>query len=134
MEIGPGTDLHAHLSAQPGCRFHSSRVAVVTKQLVGCIAYCHALGVVHRDLKMDNVLIDPRTDRLAARSPAPSLWTPRVLDTPGTHAHAYVCFHKIQAILGGGPRDRLSIVTDRESIMKLDIYAIGVMAHAMLYG
>jgi len=36
--------------------------AYVVKQLISAITYCHAKGVVHRDLKLENILIDSITE------------------------------------------------------------------------
>ena len=39
-------------------RFREIEAAIVTKQLLQAISYCHEKNVAHRDLKPENVLID----------------------------------------------------------------------------
>ena len=39
-------------------RFPEAEAAYIFKQIVSAVAYMHAVNVVHRDLKLDNILIN----------------------------------------------------------------------------
>jgi serine/threonine protein kinase len=54
MDLCPGGDLFQYISTHGP--FEEPVAALVFKQLVGAIAYCHMRGVAHRDLKPENIL------------------------------------------------------------------------------
>ena len=39
-------------------KFNEKDAAVLMKQLLSCISYCHSHNIVHRDLKPENVLLE----------------------------------------------------------------------------
>jgi cyclin-dependent kinase 12/13 len=47
----------AGLADRPGVRFQPAQVKAYALQLARALAYCHARGVLHRDLKASNVLL-----------------------------------------------------------------------------
>jgi serine/threonine-protein kinase len=55
MELIEGADLHAALSA--GRRFSPADVASIVRQIASALSAAHALGMVHRDLKAENVVL-----------------------------------------------------------------------------
>ncbi|PIN22880.1 Ca2+/calmodulin-dependent protein kinase, EF-Hand protein superfamily [Handroanthus impetiginosus] len=55
-DLCDGGDLFDRVSS--GARFSEPDAAVILKQLMTAIAFCHRLGVAHRDIKPDNVLFD----------------------------------------------------------------------------
>ena len=57
MAFYGGETLTARLNGQPGHRLPAAEAAAVTGQLASALAAAHAAGVVHRDLKPDNVMI-----------------------------------------------------------------------------
>jgi len=50
----------AGLLDRPGLSFAPQQVKCLAQQLLSALAYCHERGVLHRDLKASNVLIDSR--------------------------------------------------------------------------
>ncbi|KAF8754880.1 hypothetical protein HU200_011418 [Digitaria exilis] len=56
MEFVAGGSLNAYLVAGRGVGEASARR--VFQQLVSALDYCHSLGVYHRDIKPDNILVD----------------------------------------------------------------------------
>lgn len=57
-ELIDGESLHAHSKQLPGRRFHESRARNFYQQILEGVNYCHKRRVVHRDLKLDNFVLD----------------------------------------------------------------------------
>ncbi|CAK0825522.1 unnamed protein product [Prorocentrum cordatum] len=55
-----GESLRALVRRQPGARLCEDRARGIYEQIVEGVSYCHDRLVVHRDLKMENVLLDRR--------------------------------------------------------------------------
>mmetsp|Transcript_34475 Transcript_34475/g.46461 ORF Transcript_34475/g.46461 Transcript_34475/m.46461 type:complete len:161 (+) Transcript_34475:1748-2230(+) len=60
MEYVQGESLHAHLKAQPNRRFPEEKAKHIIKQLIGILSYLHSRNVTHRDIKLENIIIDKR--------------------------------------------------------------------------
>jgi len=61
--VGPGgapRNLQQHLDEAPGGRVPQSQVFRWAVQLVHALEYAHGKGVIHRDIKPGNVLLDPQ--------------------------------------------------------------------------
>merc|ERR1712137_606817 len=54
----PGGDLFHHLSRRKGRGFHPQVVRFFTAELVLALEHLHQCGVIYRDLKLENVLLD----------------------------------------------------------------------------
>ncbi|HET7458657.1 MAG TPA: serine/threonine-protein kinase, partial [Gemmatimonadaceae bacterium] len=61
MEYVPGDSLRDCLE-RDGC-FDDARAAVVLRDLARALAYAHEQGIVHRDVKPENILLDRETGR-----------------------------------------------------------------------
>lgn len=57
-ELCDGCELFDEISKRD--HFNESEAAVVLKQILNAIAYCHNQNIAHRDLKPENILIDVR--------------------------------------------------------------------------
>lgn len=57
LDYCPMRDLLSMLNAKGGC-MSEDEVRVLFKQLMNAIYHCHKRSVVHRDIKLDNILID----------------------------------------------------------------------------
>lgn len=55
------TDLKGYLDSQPGKRLKPKTLKKFMKQLLQSVQVCHANRILHRDLKPQNFLVDPKT-------------------------------------------------------------------------
>jgi len=55
-ELCEGKELFEEISSRK--KFNEKEAAIVTKQILQAIAYCHDQKICHRDLKPENILID----------------------------------------------------------------------------
>ncbi len=58
LELCEGGDLRAHLDTQPEKRLRPGRVEELARGILEGVAFAHEEGVVHGDLKPENVLLD----------------------------------------------------------------------------
>ena len=58
MEYVGGDSLHSYLKAQPNRRLPEKEARRVFRQMLGAIKYCHSLWITHRDIKLENILLD----------------------------------------------------------------------------
>ena len=57
LELVGGGDLFTVLTSRPSSRFLDREAAYVGRQLANGLAFLHGRGVVHRDVKLENVLV-----------------------------------------------------------------------------
>ena len=64
MELCTGMSIYHHIKKQPNQRLPENVCKHIFKQLVEATSYLHKKGYVHRDLKLDNILMDPASKRI----------------------------------------------------------------------
>ena len=120
MPYEPGLSLRQRLAREP--RLGATEVVVLLRDVCDALAYAHARGIVHSDIKPDNVLLSGRHALLAdfgiarAATGATDRTGPSgvVLGTP-----AYMA-----------PEQILAAAIDHRT----DIYAVGVLGYELLAG
>ena len=60
MEFARGESLHSHLKASPNRQFSEDKAKMILKQLLMALEYLHDKNVTHRDVKLENIIIDKR--------------------------------------------------------------------------
>eukprot|EP01016_Furgasonia_blochmanni_P030563 TRINITY_DN3176_c0_g1_i1.p1 TRINITY_DN3176_c0_g1~~TRINITY_DN3176_c0_g1_i1.p1 ORF type:complete len:474 (+),score=36.97 TRINITY_DN3176_c0_g1_i1:66-1487(+) len=61
MENAGNVSLYSFLKGQTGRRLSEDKARMIFKQVVEAVDYCHSKSIVHRDLKLDNILLDEET-------------------------------------------------------------------------
>jgi len=55
-----GKDLYSTIEKRQFVPFDDQRAKSMFKQILKSVRYCHSKGVIHRDIKLENILIDPK--------------------------------------------------------------------------
>ncbi|RLU17243.1 hypothetical protein DMN91_011312 [Ooceraea biroi] len=64
-ELATGGDLCTHIKEQPAGKLDENTARLYARQLVAALKHMHSRGVVHRDLKMENIVLqDERKEQI----------------------------------------------------------------------
>jgi MAP/microtubule affinity-regulating kinase len=58
MEYVGGPSLHGYLKSKPNRRLEEFDAKRIFKQILEGIKYCHSRCITHRDIKLENLLLD----------------------------------------------------------------------------
>lgn len=120
MEFIKGRSLLKYVKSQPGKRLGESEAAHILSQILSALRYCHSHNIAHRDIKLENVILD---DSLNAK----------LIDF-GFSAFELVP-KKLRTFCGTPSYLSPEIVARREhSGPPTDMWALGVLLYAMLCG
>mmetsp|Transcript_54881 Transcript_54881/g.119590 ORF Transcript_54881/g.119590 Transcript_54881/m.119590 type:complete len:103 (-) Transcript_54881:525-833(-) len=62
MEHLAGPSLHGLLKSRPNRRIQEHEAKHIFRQVLQALAYCHSKCVTHRDIKLENILLDEKRD------------------------------------------------------------------------
>lgn len=62
MEYVSGCSLMAYMKKTKDKRLEENDAKRVFKQIIEALEYCHSLGISHRDIKLENILINPQNN------------------------------------------------------------------------
>ena len=123
MECAMGDTLHNHLSVRR-TRFSLLQVHRVMSQLSEAITQLHSIGIVHRDVKNDNLMISL------------PLTTLRVIDFGlATYSKTpYDANHPLRTSVGTPFNASPQIVFSQPYTAKCDWWSIGIVCYMLLFG
>jgi serine/threonine-protein kinase len=137
MELLSGQTLTEALRVRP---FPTDRIVPILRQLASALGAAHAAGVVHRDLKPDNVFLVGAPDAMTTRAQAtPSQVWPiapelRVVDFGAAKILGTDRITRAGVVFGTphymSPEQASGEATDHRA----DVYALGVILYEMLAG
>lgn len=133
MEDIPGCDLRSFLSSCPGGVMRPLQAVRAFQQIGDALAYAHQKGIIHRDLKLGNVMVVATSQQTNAESPQV-----KVLDF-GIAKAIGPDFTEIgtsdQAVLGTYEYMAPEQIRDSSAVTeKSDVYSMGIMLHCCLGG
>jgi hypothetical protein len=106
-----------------GTPLETSRILMIARQVGEAIAHAHRKGIIHRDIKPTNVLLDrDGTAKLADFGLARSVYNDSMID-PGVAQHAGTAAYMSPGVASGNAEDTRG-----------DIYSFGAMLYEMLTG
>ncbi|TPX47399.1 hypothetical protein SeLEV6574_g02669 [Synchytrium endobioticum] len=121
MEYFPGQDLIAYTVSR--LRLHEAEARHIFKQLLLAVDYVHRNGIVHRDIKLDNIRINPQTKHVV------------LVD------FGYACFYdksgqKLEVCTAGSALYAAPEVFARRKHVgpEADVWSLGVCLYAMTTG
>jgi serine/threonine-protein kinase len=123
MDLVEGTDLRQHLRAR-GTLPPSEAVGLLA-EVADALAAAHAAGVVHRDLKPDNVLLDRGRDGIL-RVRLTDFGVARVLDNPGITT--------VAVVIGTPNYLAPELVNTDTPTPAVDVYALGIVLYELIVG
>lgn len=62
LEYVSGMSLHGLLKSRPNRRLDEHEVKRIFRQVILALCYCHSKCIAHRDIKLENVLLDDKHD------------------------------------------------------------------------
>ncbi len=120
FELVRGGSLYSHIKSKDGRRLDESEARRVFKQILAGIKYCHTKGVSHRDIKLENLLLDERKNV-------------KIIDFGFSTCAAPNA--KLHMFCGTPSYMAPEIVSKRDYYgPPADIWALGVVLYAMLVG
>ncbi|CAK9101774.1 Hormonally up-regulated neu tumor-associated kinase homolog (Serine/threonine-protein kinase MAK-V) [Durusdinium trenchii] len=136
MERAGGCDLYECLSGAPERRLPAHEAREVLRELLAAVAELHSHGFIHKDLKLENVMLN----RPGPKCPA---HIRRNLATSQGAAVKLIDFDTVEEWNSTSPKSRHVLGTDQYIAPEAyegkyspasDIFAVGVIAYKMLTG
>jgi MAP/microtubule affinity-regulating kinase len=120
MEYVGGTSLHSYVRRHSGRKLVEADAKRLFRQIVEGVAYCHGRAVTHRDIKLENILLDEQSNV-------------KIIDFG--FATCMPIDHKSR-VFCGTPSYMAPEIVNRKDYFgpPVDVWALGVLLFAMLSG
>ncbi len=120
MEYVEGLTLEDYIHSKNGLLVENKAVPMIEK-LLSAFSYAHMRGIVHRDIKPNNIIIDPHGN-------------PRILDFGIAQIISDVSDDRRERKAGSTAYMSPEQVLEKHADMRSDIYSLGVVMYEMLTG
>jgi len=133
MEYLAGGELYEYWKRFPSRQMPEREVAEIMLQLAQALDHCHNSRIIHRDMKMQNVILLEHVDELPSQESAPSKVHVKIADFGifGSNRGTVAERHNAGSIKYMSPE---LLRGENASDPKIDIWALGVLMFAMIMG
>jgi tRNA A-37 threonylcarbamoyl transferase component Bud32 len=120
LEYVPGISLYSYLKSKPNRTLDESEAKRLFKQVLSALDYCHSNNVAHRDIKLDNIILDLRNNV-------------KIIDFGFSTMHSQDVKSRIFC---GTPSYMAPEIVGRKDYYgtQADIWALGILLYAMICG
>ena len=120
-------------STRYGARFSPAEAVRHTQSILSALGAAHAIGIVHRDVKPDNVMLVVHPEGLVLK--VLDFGMARVLPSAGERAPLPLSFPTDTGVVVGTPRFASPEAVRGKAIdARGDLYSVGLVLYAMLAG
>lgn len=133
LELVGGGDLLTALMARPAPRLLDREAAFIARQLADGLAFLHSQGVIHRDLKLENLLV--ASERRLQRPPEAPLvhYTIKITDF-GLSKGVGAGRSEARSLVGTRPYTAPEILGAGLHDFNSDLWSFGVLLYVLLVG
>ena len=131
---GPPLAAYLHALSSHGELMPRQQVARLLKSLASALDYAHAQGVIHRDIKSSNILLQSKTNEISLDRPLPDD-VDIVLTDFGLVRVSHAATQTASGMVSGTPAYMAPEQARGDKVDHLaDIYSLGVVLYEMLAG
>ena len=128
LELVGGGDLYTVLTNREPARLQEREAAFVVSQLVEGLSFLHSQGVIHRDMKLENVLV------AGERRQKPLVfYTVKITDF-GLSKAIGVGFSEAKSTVGTKPYTAPEVLREDSHDFSSDLWCLGVLLFVLLVG
>lgn len=120
LEYVSGLSLYTYIKSKPNSCLDETEAKRIFKQILGALDYCHCRSIAHRDIKLDNILLDEKNNV-------------KIIDFGFSTMNSN---DEKSRIFCGTPSYMAPEIVGRKDYygMQADVWALGILLYAMLCG